>query len=358
LEFGAREPGCVLYPTSDDLAWLLAANAVELGHSFRLYQPSVEVTANCLDKKRLGLACERVGLATVPSWYPDGAEEVAALADRLPYPLLIKPRTQVLRDGQNKGLVVRTRDELLPAYQRYVSNDRYHPGAERDFGDAQKPMLQAYREQAGEGVYSVTGFIDRSFEHWVARGAIKRLQRTRPIGLGVCFEAAPLAADLEGAVVRLCRELGHFGVFEVELLRDGPTWRVIDFNPRFYGQMGFELRRGLKLAYYAWLGALGEETKLTQVLAEAATATDGASRIFCHRTVFELMVRVRGLSGQMSAADRRQLQEWFSKHRGAAVDPSLDATDPIPGLVHTVSELYRGGRSVVRALRRRPRREG
>src|SRR6476469_3880897 len=37
LEFGAREPGTVLHPTSDELAWLVARNEPALARVFRLY---------------------------------------------------------------------------------------------------------------------------------------------------------------------------------------------------------------------------------------------------------------------------------------------------------------------------------
>src|SRR5437762_14289616 len=39
VEFGRREPGHVLYPTCDDLAWLFADRAAELLKSFVLYEP-------------------------------------------------------------------------------------------------------------------------------------------------------------------------------------------------------------------------------------------------------------------------------------------------------------------------------
>src|SRR6185436_8012837 len=41
LEFGQREPGHVLYPTCDDLAFLFARGADEIRKSFLLYQPEV-----------------------------------------------------------------------------------------------------------------------------------------------------------------------------------------------------------------------------------------------------------------------------------------------------------------------------
>ena len=52
-----------------------------------------------------------------------------------------------------------------------------------------------------------------------ARGAKKVLQRMPPVGIGVCFEAVPLDDILVEAIRRLCREVGYFGVFEIEFLR-------------------------------------------------------------------------------------------------------------------------------------------
>src|SRR4051812_24771816 len=70
LDFGRREPGHVLYPTSDDLAFLFAANAEALSKDFLLYQPPVKSLVRVLDKMELHDACEAVGLDTVPTWCP------------------------------------------------------------------------------------------------------------------------------------------------------------------------------------------------------------------------------------------------------------------------------------------------
>ncbi|MGZ5957731.1 MAG: carbamoyl-phosphate synthase, partial [Myxococcaceae bacterium] len=42
LAFGSAAPGHFLYPTSDDLAWLLARHASALKTSFCLFQPPLQ----------------------------------------------------------------------------------------------------------------------------------------------------------------------------------------------------------------------------------------------------------------------------------------------------------------------------
>ena len=84
------------------------------------------------------------------------------------------------------------------------------------------------------------------------------------------------------AIRRLCREVGYFGVFEIEFLRVlDRGWAVIDFNPRFYHQMGFDIARGLPLPIWAYLGASGREvflfptclTRLCQTVRRLHSAT-------------------------------------------------------------------------------------
>jgi len=248
---------------------------------------------------------------------------------------------------------VRSPADLLPTYRRFVAEDSYFPGGEELFSQARKPMLQQFIEQASTAVYSVTGFVDRSGESFVARAAVKVMQRTEPVGLGICFQAVPLEPALAAGVARLCRAVGHFGVFEVEVLCEGERRMVIDFNPRFYGQMGFDLRRGLPLALFAYLGACGKDDELRERIAAASASPDGPGTIYCHRVVFEMMILVRQLLGRISPEEKRRWRSWFAEHREGAVDASADPHDWLPGVVHTTAELYAGVRALPRVLRRR-----
>ena len=148
--------------------------------------------------------------------------------------------------------------------------------------DANLPILQQFVRVGSEGVHSVTGFIDRTGELFVTRSATKVFQRSQPVGVGVCFESRPPSPALSDAVRRLCRELGYFGIFEVEFLWFDGRWAAIDFNPRLFNQIGMDIRRGMPLPLLACLDAAGETTSLREAVAKAQTEDDEQT-VFCDR---------------------------------------------------------------------------
>src|SRR5438132_1400690 len=60
--FGKRRPGHVLYPTSDDAAWLVASHRESLASDFRLFAPPIDGLARLLDKVRLAQEARAVGV--------------------------------------------------------------------------------------------------------------------------------------------------------------------------------------------------------------------------------------------------------------------------------------------------------
>ena len=350
IAYGERRPGHVLLPTSDRTALLFSSNLKALEAHFRLYQPSAETLIKLLDKKRLGEACSRVGLDVIPSWFPSNEDEVRVFARKLPYPLLVKPRTQVRRLGRDKGVVVRDPDALISAYSAYVRRERYLRGLS-ELSDADKPMLQQFIEAANEPVHSVSGFIDRTGDLMAVRGARKLLQRMPPVGIGVCFEAVPLDDAPVEAVRRLCREVGYFGVFEVEFLRLDRRWAVIDFNPRFYHQMSFDIARGLSLPMWAYLGACGQEKRLRCDM-RGARVPEGAPTAFYDGFTFRALLTALTITGRLSTVDRANWKRWCERDRVGPVDIAMDKLDPLPGFVHALSEVKLGLAALPRFLRR------
>src|ERR671932_2682 len=90
LRFGEREPGHVLCPTSDDVAWLYSEYRDALSSSFRLYQPPSETLRLLLDKKELYAACEAVGLGVPVTYFPESEADVEVIGREAQFPLLIK----------------------------------------------------------------------------------------------------------------------------------------------------------------------------------------------------------------------------------------------------------------------------
>ena len=344
LEFGDREPAHVLYPTCDELAWLFARHAGELGSRFLLYQPAAETLLTLLDKTSLQSLARGAGLATPLTHLPEDEAALQRIGREARFPLLIKPRTQVMLRSLNKGLRVRRREDLVAAYRAYVEANPYLPALVQERPELARPMLQEYHPESEEDIHSVAGFIDPSGRLFVARASRKVLQQPRRVGIGVCFEDAPLdAADARG-LATLCRKAGYFGVFEAEFIRAGGRRLLIDFNPRYYNQMGFEIARGLPLPLLVYAGARRDHAGLERAVGDSLARASHGGAVFCHSFALGLMIAAQRLSGRMSAADAKRWRTWYARNRHRATDAAFDRQDMLPALLAAL-------RQVVAALR-------
>ena len=251
LAIGKNNPGLVLLPTSDQTAWIYTANADALAQHFCMYQPSLETIRHILDKKLLAGAALQAGLEVLPSWDPEDSGALLKLVKSLPYPILIKPRTHVQRVRNDKGVVVETPAELLKQYKNLLNRERYHSTSSTQAINFHRPFLQQFAVDGSQAVQSITGFIDRTGEHFVTRRSVKIFQRSQPVGVGVCHESLPPSPGLSKLTRDLCRELNYFGVFEAEFIWFNGRWALIDFNPRFYNQTGLDIFRGMPLPLLA-----------------------------------------------------------------------------------------------------------
>lgn len=340
LEFGAREPGHVLYPTSDDLAFLIARNAADLAESFLLYQPAVETILALLDKRSLAAAARTAGLETPATYFSTDDADLERIAREARFPMLIKPRTQMMFATRSKGVQVRRREDLADAYRAYTHANMYLPPLLADRPDVARPMLQEYHPQAEEGIYSVAGFIDRSGKLFVARASRKVLQRPRRLGVGICFEDAPLDPVEADGIATLCRATGYFGVFEAEFIRIADRRLLIDFNPRYYNQMAFEIARGLPLPLLTYAGAVSDMAGLERKVGEAQSVRHHVGTAWCHRSVFAMLVVAQRLSGRASVEDAQRWRVWRTEHRDRIVDAGFQRGDLLPGLIDIAIQLW------------------
>jgi D-aspartate ligase len=337
LAFGAREPGLVLLATSDDLAWLLARHRDALARVFRLDLPPLDAVHALLDKWRLREACAAVGLEVPESWLPEREGDLAQIACEARFPLVIKPRTQVFLTLHHKGHVVRSPDALAPMYARFCAGARYAPMLLAHDPGLARPMVQAFHGTP-RGVYGVSGFVDRTGELFVVTAARKVLQRPRGIGVGLCFEEEEVVPELARKVAALCRRVGYHGVFEAEFIEAGGRHLLIDFNPRFYGQMAFDIARGVELPRLAYLAALGGGAALHAAVEDARRSAERLGRrVYCSTLQLAIFLRLLRITGRMSRDDARGWQRWLDDHRGHVTDAIASPGDPGPGIAEVVS---------------------
>ena len=355
LAIGAADPGQVLLATSDQTAWLYTENAARLSEHFRVYQPPLETMRRILDKRLLAEAAVRAGLAVLPSWDPGGVDDLAAMAAKLPYPILIKPRTHVHRRRNDKGVIVHAPNDLIRQYRLFVEREQPRTIPNPFMPDARLPLLQKFVAAAKEGIHSITGFIDRTGDLFVTRHSTKVLQRSRPAGVGICYESLPPDRELANAARQLCHEVGYFGIFEIEFVRSEDRWNVIDFNPRLFSQIGLEVRRGMPLPLLACLDAMGDASALRDAVANAQTEPNGAKTVLYDRFTLHALLLAQIMTSRVSRTDRAYWRSWVKQNFASSVDFAADGSDPMPGIIHALSEIYLGVRAFPRFLRSTPR---
>lgn len=351
--FGLAHPGHVLFPASDELAWVFAVHADELDASFLRYGPGRDSITSILDKWRLTLACRKVGIDTPATYCPQNDEEVLALARELAIPVMIKPRSQVLLTSGSKGTKVDHPRDLPEAYRRFVTENPPVDALSSRDPSLGRPIVQEYRPEAAQGIYNLAGFIDRSGKHVVVRASRKILQRPRRLGIGLCFESAPLDQRLADGVMRLCRELGYFGIFEIEMIESDGRFLLIDFNPRPYSQMAFEIARGVPLPYLAYLDATGQQAVLAAAIDEAQHEPQAAATAYAHTFLLSLVIAGQNLRRPFGGEAPEPWPRWLKQNRLA--DAVFDAKDLVPAVLDAaahVEQFARHPRSFVRSLLR------
>jgi predicted ATP-grasp superfamily ATP-dependent carboligase len=240
--------------------------------------------------------------------------------------------------------------ELIEKYQAFMS--REHPEAsDANLPHANIPLLQHFVDIGRKGVHSVSGYVDETGELFVTRHARKVFQRSMPAGVGVCFEAQPANQALSDSVRRLCKELGYFGIFEVEFISFGDSWAIIDFNPRLFNQVAMDGYRGMPLPLMAYLDAAGRTTELREVVEKAQEEASDRPAVFYDRFTLWAILTAKALTGRADPGEREYWREWKRKNRAGTVYFAADASDPIPAIVHAVSEIFLGVKAGRRFLR-------
>lgn len=354
VAWGEQHPGTLLYPPNDHLAWLFAAHRDRLSQAFLLYSPTEDAIITLLDKKRLHDVCADPDVAIdVPETRVLG--ELGAdspLAKELEFPVLLKPRTQVFLESGIKGFIVQDHTTLASELARYKSLVKFNRVLIDRHPDVAEPMVQQYLTAAETSIFSVSGFVAKDGSI-VARAAMKVLQRPRKVGIGLCFEGRAIEPVLVEKLSALCKRIGYYGTFESEFIADGDKRLLIDFNPRFYSQMGFDVARGAALPMMVWHAACGDDSALSAEMDRARSWKATGQEVYCHKTMLDLVLTLQGLSGQMSKDDVRHWRRWYADHQPAVTDAVRDPDDRMPAVIDTaqwVQVFARHPRSFVRSF--------
>jgi predicted ATP-grasp superfamily ATP-dependent carboligase len=354
--FGRAHPGTVLYPANDGLAFVFAQHKAELSEHFRLYLPDFDTIFRILNKQRLHEACERVGIDIPRTFYPRGEDELRALLDELDdRPYLLKPKTQIQLASGIKAAELTRGEDAIASFSSFVRDNPYGRELLAHDAEIRWPMVQEFLPNAAAGIYSLAGFIDREHDVPLARASKKILQRPRKLGIGLCFEAAPVSEEIARSVGALCRELGYYGPFELEFVAHEGRLLLIDFNPRIYSQLAFEIARALPTPWLQYLAATDRASELAVEWGAAAAWSAEREWVYTHETLLSLVVGTQLVERATKRLDDEDWSGWVSRHRGHLVDAVRDGDDLGPVFVDAVQHVkhfVRHPRSFLRSFAR------
>jgi phosphoribosylglycinamide formyltransferase 2 len=206
-------------------AGLIAADAliaVAEGGDIEVF-PTPRSTRLSLDREGLRrLAADELGLPTAPFWFAASVDELTAVAQHAGFPLVVKPTTAAVGDGESVLLRI---EDIAPAWQRAVAAGRI-------------PHNKVMAETVVEVDYEVTLLTIRT-----TGPSGPAVYFCEPIGHGQVdgdvLEAwqpqrmSPAALDAAKSIAaRIVHSLGGRGVFGVELLVRGDEVYFVDVRPR------------------------------------------------------------------------------------------------------------------------------
>lgn len=347
LDAGKPFAGSVLYATSDAVSYALAKYRQDLEKLFLLYQPDLETMMCVLDKGQLLRHAQATGIDTPPTWLPTSRANAQEIANAISERLIIKPRCQLAARNLVKGTVLKPGpDALMQQFDRMAAVGPGDPSFAKSHPEIMFPMFQAFYPEAVNSVYSLSGFRDRSGTKTAVLAAVKSMQRPHNLGIGLCFEEAPVDTALAGKVMELCERIGYYGAFECEFIQAGDKKLLIDFNARFYNQVGLEIARGLDIPGLVYAAATGQDEKVDDLIAAFEKREKGQNYAFCNSFQFQLITRFRRGLGSMSPEESGRWTAWRQSSKNI-VEAAFDQNDLIPYAIDSTQQIF--------SILRRPR---
>ncbi len=250
-------------PTSDLIAYYISALRDHFPRDVaRAIAPLSEIEA-CLIKSRFADRCLSVGCETPAVASPTGLDEALEAAERLGYPVILKPKSHLGLGFAERGSIAHSADELRQQFRPYSVQSGQNYFLSR-YPELPWPLLQKYLPAAQRRVYSVSGVRDR--DTGIVSAAVSFKGEQWPPGVGTSIRQVGVNDPrILTAGLGVVEHFLSSGIFELELVEDADGGlNAIDLNPRGFGFMGLDLARGQDLPWLWYSSTLHPVTPLDQ----------------------------------------------------------------------------------------------
>ncbi|MGM0590619.1 MAG: ATP-grasp domain-containing protein [Halobacteriota archaeon] len=335
ISFLEQTDHAVVFPLTDQLSVLLSKHKSDLeATGTRVAVEDWDTFEVAYDKQKLATVADNLDVRSPETFAPQSSTALDRIADTVPYPAVIKPRSKTVWDANgvhHKDLVseehfVDSPAELRRSYRSLLDSSahfRAHP-----------PLVQEYisGDTWDTVVLAEDGDILTYFQ--------QRRVRTYPSSCGTAslLESVYDPTMLEHAA-ELIDRLEWTGPAMVEFMKspDG-TYSLIEVNGRYWGGIPFTLQSGVDVAWLHYQQLLGQQPE---------TVTSYRTGLRHRRLLFEdiLWLGEQLRDGNVGAI--YPFTEAFVTANGSihAID------DPLPTLGALWNATRTGSRHVARTLR-------
>ena len=226
LRFGLE--GWVLFPTREETVAAVAQNRDELARTFRVPTPPWESVQIAWDKRLTYQVAERLGIDVPRCWFPRNESDLSEIAcDR---PVIIKPAIKE-HFFYATGAKAWRADNPVELLQKYRQARAIIP--------AEEVIVQELVPGDGNRQLAYCAFV-KDGEPVGAMTVVRRRQHPSDFGRASTFVETVDLPELEAPSIRLLREMGYYGLVELEFKRDerDGVVKLLDVNARTWGYHG------------------------------------------------------------------------------------------------------------------------
>lgn len=291
-----RDSGTLLFPTADDYVEFLAANFKELSMHFVLGIPNPEIVTLFGDKRKTYQFAEQAGIPHPKSWYPDTLDDVEHIADKITYPVVIKPGVMYSFHKMfgKKAFRCDSKEELV---NRCTEISKKMP--------INSLVVQEFLSGGAKSLFSYGAFaVNGEPKAWVMANRIR--QNPMDFGNSTTFAVTCDIPAIEQSARRILKDTKYTGLAEVEYMYDDKsgTYKFLEINTRAWKWHSISMGLGFgflsEMIYYmngekgifhpstkemAWVERLTDYTIIAKETIKGRMNLSDALRTYCQQKV-------------------------------------------------------------------------
>lgn len=309
--------GTLLFPTNDEAVEMLCGSYEEYKKRFALGVPEPKVIELFNDKRKAYRFAEASGVHCPKCWYPDTMEEVEALSETLPYPVVVKPAVMYSFHATFGKKAFRCDDaaSLKATYARIVA--KKYP--------LETLIVQEFLDGGAKNLYSC-GVMAAEGEIIASMQANRIRQNPMDFGNSTTYAISCFVPQIQEQTEALLRMTNYCGVGEVEWMWDAKseTYKFLEINTRAWkwhtisNQFNFSFI-GVLIDYYNDVETI---ERIIELKKERVA--------WCERLTDWTVVAKEILHGRMKM--REVIKSYRIKHESAV----WSWKDPLPGIMYVL----------------------